>query len=274
MQVDKQIISIRLLIMIIMISLSIILSYMNGIPELIFIPMIVASYYIPFRFRVSLRVIYPRFLLIICAVLIGLAIYGLDIYYQLNFNLLVMALLLLCVLLCFINCLIGVSIFSSIIIFSYCEILQTDIINSGLMIILASILSTFAVLITEYIVFKVVDCNNYTLVNQSDIKALITKSWEQFHLFGTNNSNVSIKEINKILYEIECYLEHINELKQNCIESFSIECRMISDLDNQYNRLSSIYDALSNLVYDILCKQTNLFANDRFDYMKQEDLFN
>ncbi|MDD3266062.1 MAG: hypothetical protein PHC75_02640 [Burkholderiales bacterium] len=274
MQIDTRIINLRLAIMIIAISFSILATYISNINEFIFLPMLVAFYYMPFRFRVSFKVIYPRFMAALFSLAIGLIIYELFLYYQLNFNILVMVLLVVSILFCFANFFCGLASLSSIIIFAYCSILHVKILESGLIVLLAIVLATLIVLFSEYIAFRVFDFNNSKLINQDEIKLLITNSWGKFNLLSTNNVEASTDEINQVLHGIEHYLEHIKELKLNCIESFSNECEIINELDNHHNRLSSIYDALSKLAYDVLSRKNHLLSNNRYDHIKQENLYN
>lgn len=274
MQLDKQIVNIRIMMIIIVISISLVVNYTSNTNDFIFIPMIMVCYYIPFRFRVSLKIIYPRLITILFSLAISLIIYKLFQYYLLNFNILIMALLILSVLLCLVNFLCGLAVIGSIIIFSYCVILHVHLLNSGMMILLAIVFTTIIVLFSEYIVFRIIDCNKYKLINQDEIKAIIADGWERFNMLSTTSAKVSTYEINQALHKIEEYLEYIHDLRRSCIESFSTECEMITELENYHNRLSSIYDALSKLAYNLLYKNDHVLNLTRYDCMKQESLFN
>lgn len=274
MRIDKRIINVRLTFMMALICISSFATYVTNINELIFVPMFVAFYYIPFRFKASLKVIYPRFIAILLGLLIGLVCYKLFLYYKINFNLLIMGLLVLSAIFYFITLWCGLALLNSIIIFSYCTLLNAPLVNAALLIFVAIILATIIVLLGEWLAFKIFNCNDYELINQDEVRTLIANSWEQFNQLSIKGQHLSTNEVYQILQKIEQYLVYLDDLRVNCIESFSNECAMINELDNYHNKLSSIYGALSRLVYDVLYKQDRLIDNTRYDDMEQKELFN
>lgn len=274
MRISEQIINVRKIVSIVALIISLILAYTTKINAFIFIPMALLIYFIPFRFRVSLRVIYPRLSLMIIGSLFGLFLYKLSLIYLINVNFLIIGTLFLACFVTFLNIWLGFAVAYSILVFLYLFISQVSILYGFEWIVITMLIAVLIVLLSEWCLFKVVSCNDYNLINQLEIKKVITDSWDRFNQINLDVSVVNINDTVLIISELETYLIGINELRQNCIESFGYDCYMISELDNYRDKLLSIHHVLSGLSYSLLHKKDKLTEYKRYDNMLEQELYN